>query len=67
MVEHMKDKTFNGDDDFPITPATLMSKCCGSYSITQLYETKLGNIVGVCSVCKESTTFEPEIEDERQY
>jgi hypothetical protein len=50
------------DDEFPCTPPELVSDCCGATSITELYETKLGNLVGVCSACKERTTFNPEIE-----
>lgn len=53
------------DDDFPLTPVEFISKCCGTSSIIELYETKLGNFVGICSTCKERTIFEPEIEDER--
>jgi hypothetical protein len=62
----MKYQTFddNDDDDFPI-PSTLISKCCGAFSITELYETKLGNMIGICAACKETTIFEPEIDNER--
>jgi hypothetical protein len=63
MLENMKDDDY--DDEFPSTPVELVSKCCGASSITELYETKLGNVVGTCSTCKERTTFKLEIEDER--
>lgn len=59
----MKDDDY--DEEFPLMRTELVSKCCGASSITELYETKLGNVVGVCATCKERTTFEPEIEDER--
>lgn len=59
----MKDEDY--DDEFPLTPANLASKCCGASSLTELYETKHGNLVGRCANCKEMTTFEPETEDER--
>ena len=53
------------NDDFPLPPANLISTCCGVPSMTELYETDKGNLVGICSTCKEYTTFEPELENER--
>lgn len=53
------------DIEFTMTPVTLLSKCCGANSVIALYETKYGNVVGICEKCKEYTTFEPELENER--
>ena len=52
------------DDPDCLIPISLVSKCCGAPSMTELYETKFGNIIGRCSTCKEMTTFEPEIEND---
>lgn len=61
----MKDDDY--DEEFPLMRPDLVSKCCEASSITELYETKLGNVVGTCATCKQRTTFKPENEDERKY
>lgn len=62
----MKDENYT-DEDFELPPITPVSKCCNAASLTELYETKLGNLVGRCSTCKEVTIFEPEIPNEYNY
>jgi hypothetical protein len=52
------------ENDELVMNLLLLSECCGAISLGEVCEDAYGNIVGICSKCKNHATFSPEIEDD---
>lgn len=54
---------FYPDEDVSFATPSIISVCCGTCPLGETYKFKR-IISGVCSKCKDNTTFEEEIDDE---
>jgi hypothetical protein len=54
---------WNDMDEIPSNP-TLISVCCGARPWGEVYDAPNCHPTGICSKCKDHTTFEQEIDNE---
>lgn len=53
----------NDGDELAINPS-LLSTCCGAVSVGEITDDNHGHYIGMCSKCKDYTTFEQVADEE---